>query len=332
MKKRIKLSLQQRKALSGYMFITPWLIGIIVFVAWPFYQSLLFAFHNVLMLPTGRQLEFVGLQNFVDIWIRDMYFITRLIAFFTATVFRVPVIVVVALLIAILINQKIRFKGVFRTIFFLPVIIVSGPVINELIAQDVTSIPLLDSAQIYYFLGSFLPDWLIEPIAGLFDEIILILWFSGVQILIFLAALQKVNPSLYEAAKIDGGSGWECFWKITLPTIKPIILVNLVYTLVTLANSDMNDVITLIMLNVFSGDRGYGFATAMAWMYTLIISLMLFVIFLCFREREDKRIKNIRKQNHKELKKLRRTKRGVQRNQFKIDRKLKKGSKNQGSY
>jgi len=328
MKKRIKLSLQQRKALSGYLFITPWLIGIILFVAWPFYQSILFAFHNVLMLPTGRQLEFVGLQHFIDIWIRDMYFITRLVAFFTATVFRVPVIVVVALLMAILINQKIRFKGVFRTIFFLPVIIVSGPVINELIAQDVTSIPLLDSAQIYMVLGNFLPYWLVEPIAGLFDQIILILWFSGVQILIFLAALQKVNPSLYEAAKIDGGSGWECFWKITLPTIKPIILVNLVYTLVTLANSDMNDVITLIMLNVFSGDRGYGFATAMAWMYTIIISLMLLVIFLCFIEREDKRIKQIRKQNQKEQKKLRKAKRGVQRNQFKIDRKLKKGIKN----
>lgn len=328
MMKKIKLSLTQRKALSGYLFILPWLLGILLFVAWPFYQSILFAFHNVLMLPTGRQLVLVGFQNFIDIWIRDMFFITRLIAFFTTTIVRVPVIVVVALMMAILINQKIRFKGIFRTIFFLPVIIVSGPVINELIAQDVTSIPLLDSVQITIFLGSILPNWLVAPVAGVFDQIILILWFSGVQILIFLSALQKVNPSLYEAAKIDGGSSWECFWKITLPTIKPIILVNLVYTLVTLANSDINDVINLIMLNIFSGDRGYGFATAMAWMYTLIISLMLFVIFLCFVEREDKRIRKIRKCNRKEQKLLRKTRKGIERNRDKVQQKLRSVMKN----
>jgi len=312
---RMKLSLAQRKSLSGYLFIAPWFLGIILFVAWPVSQSAMFAFNNVLMLPTGRTLEFVGFANFVDIWIRDMYFIMRLLDFFMDTILRVPIIVVISLIIAILVNQKIKFQGMFRTIYFLPVIIASGPVMAELLNNDATSIPMLNTFQIYMFLQPHLPTWLVSPIVGLFDEIIMILWFSGIQILIFLAALQKISPSLYEAAKIDGGSGWECFWKITLPTIKPVILVNLVYTLITLANDSNNWVIELIMMNVFDGRRGYGFATAMAWMYTIIIALLLLLIALFFIEREDKTIKKIKKQQKKERKRLQKTKREIARNE-----------------
>jgi len=320
MKKRIKLSLLQRNAMAGYLFILPWCLGICIFVARPLYQSILFAFHDVKMFPGGRELFFVGFQNFIDIWIRDMYFITRLIAFFTNTVLRVPVIVVFALMMAILINQKIRFQGLFRTIFFLPVIIISGPVISELMAQGAATVPMLDTAMIASFLNEIFPNWLATPIVDIFNQIILILWFSGVQILIFLAALQKVNPSLYEAAKIDGGSGWECFWKITLPTIKPIILVNLIYTVVTLSNSDTNDIITLIMLNIFSGNRGYGFATAMAWMYTVLVAIILLVIFSFFIEREDKRLKDVRKRNKKEQKLIRKARKTIARNEIKMER------------
>ena len=312
---KLRLSLQQRKSLIGYLFITPWLVGILVFVAWPMAQSAMFAFNNVLMLPTGRVLEFVGFENFIDIWIRDMFFIMRLLDFFLDTLLRVPIIVVISLIIALLINQKIKFQGMFRTIYFLPVIIASGPVMAELLNNDATSIPLINSFQIYLFLQPFLPTWLITPIVGLFDEIILILWFSGIQILIFLAALQKISPSLYEAAKIDGGSSWECFWKITLPTIKPVILVNLVYTLITLANDSNNLVIELIMLNVFDGRRGYGFATAMAWMYTIIIALMLGFIFLFFIEREDKQTRKVKKSQRKARRQSRKIKRISQKNE-----------------
>ena len=327
--KKARFSLEQRNSIAGYLFILPWFIGILTFVAWPMIQSIMFCFNEVKLLPTGRVLNFVGFQNFSDIWLRDMYFITRLVQFFLNTVLRVPVIVVFALIIAILINQKIRFQGVFRTIFFLPVIIVSGPVMTELASQGATTVPMLNTADMMVLLNEVLPAWLAEPVGGIFSEIILILWYSGVQILIFLAALQKVNPSLYEAAKIDGGSAWECFWKITLPTIKPMILVNLVYTVVTLANSGTNDVITLIMDNVFNASRGYGFATAMAWMYTIIISGILVIIFLCFIEREDKRVRQIRKRNKKEQKALRKARATIARNDAKMERRSKRAAKKQ---
>lgn len=324
-----KLSLEQRNSMAGYLFILPWFIGIVVFVAWPMIQSIMFAFNEVKLLPTGRVLNFVGFQHFSDIWIKDMYFITRLVQFFLNTILRVPVIVVFALIISILINQKIRFQGVFRTIFFLPVIIVSGPVMTELASQGATTVPLLNTAEMMNILNLFLPAWLSEPVGGVFSEIILILWYSGVQILIFLAALQKVNPSLYEAAKIDGGSAWECFWKITLPTIKPMILVNLIYTVVTLANSSSNDVITLIMDNVFNASRGYGFATAMAWMYAIIISLILIIIFLCFIEREDARVRANRKRYKREQKSLRKARVTIARNDAKLEKKARKAERKQ---
>lgn len=237
----------------------------------------------------GKLYRFVGFNNYRDVWLKDMSFVQELLAFVMNTVLRVPVIVVFALILAMLLNEKVKFKGFLRTLFFLPVIVASGPVIGELITQGATSIPMINTELIMSLLSQVLPDWLAGAIGGLFNQLIIILWYSGVQILIFLAVLQKIDHSLYEAAKIDGASSWECFWKITLPTIKPIILLNLVYTLVSLANSNQNNIITLIYNNMFAATRGYGFASAMAWMYAVIVTILLMVIFLIFREKKIKR-------------------------------------------
>jgi oligogalacturonide transport system permease protein len=238
--------------------------------------------------PMGKLYRFVGFNNYRDVWLKDMSFVQELLAFVMNTVLRVPVIVVFALILAMLLNEKVKFKGFFRTLFFLPVIVASGPVIGELITQGATSIPMINTELIMSLLSQVLPGWLAGAIGGLFNQLIIILWYSGVQILIFLAVLQKIDHSLYEAAKIDGASSWECFWKITLPTIKPIILLNLVYTLVSLANSNQNNIITLIYNNMFAATRGYGFASAMAWMYAVIVTILLLVIFLIFREKKIK--------------------------------------------
>lgn len=283
---RIKV---KRKTLYGYMFILPWLIGFLGLVLWPLIQSFYFSLNSMRITPVGLQFKYVGFNNFRDVWLKDMFFIQELLQFLMNTVLRVPVIVVFALMMAILLNEKVRGKAVFRTIFFLPVIVASGPVIDQLINQGAATIPMVDQATIIGLLSQFLPNWIAQVVSDLFTQIIIILWYSGVQILLFLAVLQKIDPNLYEAAKIDGGSAWECFWKITLPTIKPIILVNLIYTLVALANSEQNPIISLIYANMFSATRGYGFASAMAWMYSIIISILLLIIFLIFRERKPRR-------------------------------------------
>jgi ABC-type sugar transport system permease subunit len=279
----------KRETIYGYLFILPWLLGFLVLVLYPMIQSFYYSLNNMRITPLGLKFIYVGFNNYRDVWLQDMFFITELFSFGMDTLIRIPVIVVFALVIAMLLNQDVKFKGLFRTIFFLPVIVASGPVINQLVDQGATAIPMLDQDVIMGILTSFLPGFFAEVVGGLFNQIITILWYSGVQILLFLASLQKIDPNLYEAAKIDGGSSWECFWKITLPTIKPIILINLVYTLISLANSGQNPIIELIYSNMFNATRGYGFASAMAWMYAVIIALMLLVIFLVFREKKATR-------------------------------------------
>ncbi|GAA0296719.1 ABC-type sugar transport system permease subunit [Gracilibacillus halotolerans] len=278
----------KRKTVYGYLFIMPWLIGFLLFVLWPMGQSFYYSLNSMRITPVGLQFRYVGFNNYLDVWLKDMFFLQELLNFSVSALLRVPVIVVFALIIAMLLNQNVKFKGTFRTIFFLPVIVASGPVINQLVDQGATSIPMVNQDIIVGLLSQIFPMFLTSAIADLFGQIIVILWFSGVQILIFLAVLQKIDPTLYEAAKIDGGSSWECFWKITLPTIKPIILINTVYTLVALANSGQNPIIDLIYANMFNATRGYGFASAMAWMYSVIIGILLLLIFLAFRERKTK--------------------------------------------
>lgn len=283
-----KTSLKRKKARIGFLFILPWLIGFLIFVLWPLIQSFYFSLNVIRMRPTGRVFNFVGFGNYQNVWLKDMRFVQELIGFLVSTLLRMPVIVVFSLIIALLLNGKIKFKGGFRTIFFLPVVVASGPIMDQLINQGATSIPMIDQGTISALLNNFMPAWLVTPISDLFAQIIVILWYSGVQILIFIAGLQKIDRSLYEAAKIDGGSAWECFWKITLPILKPMILLNAIYTLVTLANSGQNNIINLIYSNMFSATRGYGFASAMAWMYAVVVLIILGIVGLLFRDAKPK--------------------------------------------
>lgn len=284
--------MQSRKARVGYLFVGIWIIGFAIFVFWPMIQSFWFSLNTIRLRPTGRVYRFEGFNNYFDVWLKDMFFVQELVTFFISTILRVPVIVVFSLIIALLLNSDIKFKGGFRTIFFLPVIIASGPVLDQLISQGASSIPMLDTAALSVILSQYLPQWLSTPVTSLFSEIVIILWYSGVQILIFVAGLQKIDKSLYEAAKIDGGSVWECFWKITLPVLKPLILLNSVYTLITLSSSGQNSIINLIYNNMFSATRGYGFASAMAWMYALIILAMVGVLFLLFKDKNGAKKKD----------------------------------------
>ncbi|MCI7814145.1 MAG: sugar ABC transporter permease [Lachnospiraceae bacterium] len=311
--RRKKGSLKQKEALMGYLFILPWLIGVLIFVLRPLVQSFGFALSKVKMTPKGRISTFIGLQNFTQILQEDETFPTELGAYLIKTIIAVPVIVVFALIIALLLNSKIKGKGVFRLIFFLPVIIASGPVMTQLVDQGAGSIPSINTSAISSMI-SFLPGILEDAIMSVFENIVMYLWYSGVQILIFLAAVQKIDTSLYEAAKMDGGSTWECFWKITLPTIKPMILLNAVYTVVFLSNNEQNTIITTIKDAMFgtTGSKGYGYASAMAWLYALVVTLLVAAVaaFLVMKkdvyQKQAKKVRKAQKKEERLLKKLER--------------------------
>ena len=155
--------------------------------------------------------------------------------------------------------------------------------------QGAASISSIDTQAITTAIQGFLPMSIAEPISDLFENMITVLWYSGVQILIFLSGLQKIDRSMYEAAKIDGGSAWECFWKITLPNIKPMILLNVVYSIVFISGNEQNEIIGLIQNAMFSGtkEKGYGYASAMAWLYSLVVVLIVVIFAVLLMARRD---------------------------------------------
>lgn len=325
-KKRIKPGrLAKREAITGLIFVAPWIVGACLFLAYPLITSFYYALNNIRITPIGKNYTFVGYGNFTQILLSDADFPTQLISYITSTIISVPVIVVFALLIAMMLNQNIKAKGFFRLIFFLPVIIVSGPILGMLTQQGAGSITAIDTQAITTAIQEFLPRSLATPISELFENMITILWYSGVQILIFLSSLQKIDRSMYEAAKIDGGSGWECFWKITLPTIKPMILLNCVYTIVFISNNDQNEIIELIKNAMFSGtaEKGYGYASAMAWLYSLVVLLIVgvfAVLFLAKKDVYEKQVKKAKKAMKKEQRLAKKIERRSARNAKKIQK------------
>ncbi|MCL2286244.1 MAG: sugar ABC transporter permease [Firmicutes bacterium] len=261
----------------GYIFVLPWVIGFAVFTAYPVFYSLFLGFNQTTITADGIAREFIGIANFREAISTDIAFIRLIGSFSIVSVLSIPMIVILALVMALLLNYPLKARGIFRTIFFLPVIIASGPVIDKLMDMGVTTIPTLPDYAFYVFLQSA-DNIFASALLLILDTIIILLWMSGVQLLVFLAGLQKLDKQTVEAARVDGASAWEIFWKITLPSLSTLILVNLVYTTVMFAQTTLNPVIEHISANMFSVTTGFGYASALAWLYFLVISLIMLAL------------------------------------------------------
>lgn len=261
---------------KGYLFILPWIIGYIVLTVFPIVYSFYLSFYDVTITTAGIQTRTVGLSNYQSAVTSDIEFINRMVAFLREIVVSVPLIVIISLMIALLLNQNIRFRGLFRTIFFLPVIISSGPVLSKLIDLDIATIEAVQENTVYELVAG-MDNFIAGSFVYIIDNLIILLWFSGVQILIFIAALHKVDNKIYEAASIDGASAWERFWKITLPSLFPMIMVNIVYTTVMYSVSSLNTIIAHIQSNMFQLETGFGYSSALSWIYFMLIVLILIV-------------------------------------------------------
>ncbi|MBK8986579.1 MAG: sugar ABC transporter permease [Chloroflexi bacterium] len=286
--RRRELSHRAREALHGYAFVLVWIVGFTIFTLLPLLQTLFYSFNQVTVSATGINLQFIRWQNYTRALFTDPTFVQLLIEYAIETLVSLPIILIFSLIIALFLNLKFRFKGVFRTIFFLPVVITSGPVIQELVAQGATSVPgLAISGTVAAFIAD-MPRYLRNPIEYLLTSFILILWFSGVQILIYLSSLQRIDQSIYEAAAIDGASAWESFWKITLPALSTTTVIIAIYTIITLSHFSENKVIKYIYGQTYAVGGGIGYASAMSFLYFFILVLLLAVIFLLLNYRARK--------------------------------------------
>jgi oligogalacturonide transport system permease protein len=294
----------------GYMFFLPWLIGFLVFTLFPFIYTVYLSFHRVNLNVLGWTATFNGIDNYVTAFLRNPDFTPALIQFFLTEIVYVPTILIISFILAILLNGKFKFRTTFRVIYFLPVIVISGSVMNQLMSSGNVQIGNVQRIFVYQIIESYSPQ-LADVIVFLFNNFALVLWFTGIPIVLFLSGLQKINTNLYEAAQIDGATSWQILWKITMPIIRPIVLVAAVFTVVSLGMFPINPVYGMIQNAIFDTVGGLGVASSYAWIYSITILLLIAMIYAVLRDKsKDEYVVDERKeQAEKELKRIKRMQR-----------------------
>ena len=270
-----KMTLKQKENLKGYIFILPFIIGFVFFFVYPFMQSFLWSFGDV-AFQGNADLTLKGISNYIYALRSDPEFYKLVYSSVIEMMLRLPLILIFSFIMANFLKPKFAGRNVFRVIFFLPVILSSGIVTsmeNFSLVQDLSGLVTVSSLQEFLVDMNF-PSFLAEYISGAVDGVATIVNNSGIQILIFLAALQSISPSIYEAASIEGATAWEGFWKITFPMVLPQIIVCMVYTVVNSFVSANSQTVNYIYEMAFANFR-FGVSSAMSVIYTLVIILML---------------------------------------------------------
>ena len=291
MRRRLRLSLSAQKSLLGLLFTMPFIIGFLAFLAYPFGQSVIFSISKLTIVPTGYVLDYVGLDNYRHVLFVDPRFRQVFVETVVTMAARIPVVLIFSFFAANLLNQRFRGRTLARVIFFLPVILgaeISLKMQQADYMQQAVSLSesgLLSMGTLQQLLTTLkLPQAFIGFIFQAINEVPLIIRASGIQILIFLAALQSIPKSLYEAAHMEGATGWEAFWKITFPLVSPLLLVNVVYTIVDSFTAADNALLELIQNSAWSG-AGFGVSTAMSWIYFAAVLAILAVTIILLGRR-----------------------------------------------
>lgn len=284
---KLRFSMRIRHFLEGYIFISLWVIGFLAFMAVPLGRSLYFAFHELKVTAEGLKASYVGWKQFQEAFTLDVKFPSRLISTITSLFLEVPLILIFAIFIAILLNRHFTGRGIFRGIFFLPVIVSSGAVLQRLQSDGGDRLPIFSQYNLVDLLRNVIPVEILRPLLEILDSLTVVMWDSGVQILIFLAGLQAISVQLYEAAKCDGATPWESFWKITFPLLMPMMLVNTLFSIVNSFTKRDNQVMEYIQ-SVFNLSK-FGYASALGWIYFLVIFVIIGIVFYIFRNKLSER-------------------------------------------
>lgn len=299
MNKIKRVSLQKKNNRFGALLALPFLIGFLLFFITPVIQSVIFSFSNV---GQNLQCKPVGFEHYIRIFTSDVKFRETLISNAGDLYVKVPMIVIFSLAVAVTLNKKFVGRNFAKVIFFLPVIITSG-VMNSMESTDY----LLQTAQKTVsggnelletynagfidlksiFLSMQINANLLQYLMAVINKFYDIVIASGVPITLLLAALQSIPPSLYEASEIEGATAWETFWKITLPMVSSYVFLCAIYAIIDSFTNSSNKVIKYIMDTAYGTQLNYGFASAMSWIYFIVIGLFLAVIGGFFMRRRS---------------------------------------------
>ncbi len=295
-KRSRRASLDKRRARAGYFFIAPFILGIILIYLPILIDSIWLSFHKqTTQIIDGMPvtvLEFRGLEYYNFAFTGSPDFVQKLLAGLQQLVFEVPAVIIFSLFIAVVLNQKMLGRAAFRAIFFVPVIIATG-LMESINGADIMSSNMSEgiedgSQAVGTGSGGIVDTLMIENlfksmaiggkfvtyVVNLVNDIYNIINYSGVQMLIFLAGLQSISDTIYEACRIDGATGWETFWKVTFPMISPMILVNAVYTVIDSFTRSSNVTMSYIANSANNNSQ----QSAMYWIYFMVVVLIIAVI------------------------------------------------------
>lgn len=285
-----RISLSRKRKLVGFLFTLPFIVGFVLFFAYPFGQTIVYSVSTLSIHRTGYDLTYAGLSNYNYVLRVDPNYVRAVANTMVRLLTDIPLILAFSLFAAMILNQKFKGRMLARVIFFLPVIYGAG-IILKMEANSYMD-QLLQSSQIgnvdtgffspesleRFFMDLKLPSWLLDYIIVAQNHFADIIKASGIQILIFLAGLQSISPSLYESAHVEGATGWESFWKVTFPMITPLIMTNTIYTIIQFFGAPSNQVQEIIGAITFQSAEGFGRSAAMTSVYVALILAVLAVV------------------------------------------------------
>lgn len=281
--------LEKRLARNGVIFLIPLMIGLVLFFIIPIFRSLFSSFSSMTITETGYVSHWQGFENYAEALFSHSTYrqtVTRAIQNMMITS---PLVIIFSFFMAAVLNQKFFGRTFFRVALFLPVIMLSAALIY---VQDNDSMQTAMSGFNTYkdtFSGSGITftnqiglalqsigfdESVSKTITTVVDQIYSVIQLSSIQILVLLTGMQSISPSLYEAARVEGGNAWENFWKITFPMVSPLILTCIVYTIVDAFTSTENGVMKMIQTTAET-NQNYPLSYAMAWIYFALVALFL---------------------------------------------------------
>lgn len=291
-KKKKASSLNARKARAGWWFVAPFLVGLVLIYAPILIESLMYTFCEIKLLGNGaNEITFVGFQNYADAFLDDEKFLTTLLGGLQTLALNIPMIVIFSLFMAVILNQKMVGRTFFRAAFFIPVVLSVG-ILEDLNpnfdpgadgissgTEESATEGLVSALDLQALFDSMkIGEGLVEIVVSAINNVQSIVNRSGVQFLIFLTGLQSISPAIYESCQIDGATSWETFWKITLPMISPMILVNAIYTVID--SFTVNNAVMDYISSASGGSPVNGVSSAMAWVYVLLVVGIIAIVAL----------------------------------------------------
>lgn len=276
----------------GFIMISPWIFGIIVFFIVPIIQSVFYSFADVSIEVGGTVLDFKGIENYRAIISEDPDYLKNLFSAFNNLLVSLPFILIVSMVLALLLNGKYKGRVFFRGIFFLPVIMASGVALQLFLTASGSAsgeTPVSETATFGMMIdfsavlkGLHMPSYIEKYISQALSKIFLLVWESGIQTILIIAGLQSIPDLLYEVSKVEGATKWEEFWFITFPMLGRTMLLVIIFTTVEIVAASSNTI--MIMAYKRFSTLEYGIGSSMLWFYFSIVGLIIAIVLFAYNK------------------------------------------------